>query len=302
MTDQARKLLLEGIEHFQAGRLPQAHAALTAAWRIKSHHQVAGALGTVELKLGKFRDASEHLHYFMNSPEADAGEKAQTKPYYLEATSKVGQVSITCNVPTAQITVSGRVVATTQLDLVFVDPGKVAVVATADGYETANAALQVAAGESKKVPLSLRKRDTHPPVTGWPKWPGYTLIGAGVVGIGVGVALMVVSGGKRSDAETLSTTIKTAGGSPASTTLCKDAALTPHPQCGELFDLASSARGLTRGGVAALAVGGALGIGGALYLVLAPRSSETSAAKHQPVQFTPSIAAGTYGVTVSGTF
>ena len=42
-----------------------AHAAFLEAWKLNEHYQIAANLGSMEIKLGRFRDAAEHLAIYL---------------------------------------------------------------------------------------------------------------------------------------------------------------------------------------------------------------------------------------------
>ena len=61
--EQLVDALVRGEEAARAGRLSEAYDILLGAWRKKPTYDVAANLGSVELRLGKVRDAAEHLAF-----------------------------------------------------------------------------------------------------------------------------------------------------------------------------------------------------------------------------------------------
>src|SRR5262249_22124873 len=55
----------DGVAAVKLSRWAKAYDSFLAAWKLKQHFQIAVNLGHAELKLGKYRDAAEHLTYFL---------------------------------------------------------------------------------------------------------------------------------------------------------------------------------------------------------------------------------------------
>src|SRR5277367_3234909 len=72
MTDTARELFMKGAKAAEQQKWDQCRAAMLAAFAIKPHPQVAGNLAGCELKLKLYRDAAEHLAYFLRELKPDA--------------------------------------------------------------------------------------------------------------------------------------------------------------------------------------------------------------------------------------
>src|SRR5262245_26678931 len=64
-TVRARELFLEGTKLFAAPQWPRAHDAFATAWALKRQYQIAANLGACEVLLGRYRDAAEHLSFYM---------------------------------------------------------------------------------------------------------------------------------------------------------------------------------------------------------------------------------------------
>src|SRR5262245_11666729 len=64
-TEKARELHAQGDRLYERGEYARAHTAYVAAWSLKKHYQIAGNLGDCEVRIGKYRDAAEHLSYFI---------------------------------------------------------------------------------------------------------------------------------------------------------------------------------------------------------------------------------------------
>jgi len=268
LTDQARKLVKEGITHFREKEYEKARAALTAAWAIKKHHQIAGALGTAELKTGRFRDAAEHLHYYIESLSPEAPDRQQMSAYFNEAKGKVGLLRVSASVPNATIKLGDRTLAADELDPLFVDPGAHSFKADREGYDTARATVQIEAGTEKSVKLALKKSGDG---AGLPAWPGYLMLGLGGAGMVAGAVLIGVATGPASDADALGEQLQATNGER----YCPKGG--SSAECGEIYDLRSESDTLTNAGAATLIGGGVLAIGGLVYVLVAPADDQNEA-------------------------
>src|SRR5271168_2244413 len=75
---QVVQLFDQAQDAFAKGDKQGAYNAYRAAWALQKSYDIAGNLGNVELKLGKYRDAAEHLAFSLeNFPPT--GEEAQQK-------------------------------------------------------------------------------------------------------------------------------------------------------------------------------------------------------------------------------
>jgi len=164
--DEASKLYEEGVKASKAEQWEKARDLFLQAWRIGRHWQIAANLGRVELKLGKHRDAAEHLAYFFkNAPSGLSEEEMQkARQLFREAREQVGEIKISTDVDGADLRVNGEPVGKAPLsDAVFVSPGDVVVEGRSEGYELKRVSVSVTAGSSHNVDLRLIPNQTLPP-------------------------------------------------------------------------------------------------------------------------------------------
>lgn len=197
----------------QRERWAKAREAYLGAWQIKKDWNLAANLGLVELKLGKHRDAAEHLDYAVR--EAPPGLAAEApdewnklRELQRKTLAKVGALAITVKPAGAEVLVNGLPVGKAPLSgPVFVEPGQAAVEARAEGFALGNASVRAFAGTPVAVKLVLvpvgKKGDLPPPappvVQPRPYKP-FIIGGAAVAGLGVilGGVFAGVSNGKSS--------------------------------------------------------------------------------------------------------
>ncbi|MEP7121359.1 MAG: hypothetical protein ABJE95_10635 [Byssovorax sp.] len=159
-SPDADQLYEEGRSAAKAGQQEKARELYQRSWRIRQHWLVAGNLGRIELTMSKFRDAAEHLTYFLKEAPATVDEPARKAAQGLldTARAKVGELRVTVNVPGAEVLVDGQGVGTAPLSgVVFVNPGMVFVEARLAGYEAAKVSRTAVAGAEETVALRLLK-------------------------------------------------------------------------------------------------------------------------------------------------
>jgi len=74
-AQQADELFLKGKALLKEGKKQEALAAYREAWKLRKSYDVAGNLGSLEIDLGLFRDAAEHLSYALSHYAASGTTK-----------------------------------------------------------------------------------------------------------------------------------------------------------------------------------------------------------------------------------
>lgn len=260
---RADDLYRKGIAAYEAGQLQEARDHFQEAFALKPTFDIAGNLGTVELKLDQSDLAAEHLALSLRLFPVNGKEnaKALTAKSLEEAKAKVGCFAVRVNADGAKIDVAGRRLGPTPLlDKVCFKPGDYTVSVSRDGYSTLIQALHVQAGADAPLAIELKKDADEggggaggtEPGADKPLWPTLTLAIVGAAGLGAGIGLTVVSSQRHGDAEDIAATCQPV------TSACEadgDAALT-------------DANVFLGSGIAALSVGAAAGLGAVLYATL----------------------------------
>lgn len=277
LTDKARVLYDEAAISYQKSNYAEARASLLAAWSLKKHWQIAGSLGGCEVQLGLYRDAAEHLAYFMRlSPNKPPS--ADTKALFEKATAKLGALVIAVDAPAADVVVDGKFIGKSPIeDPVFVEPGAHTIEARL-GAKRATADATTPAGSSRVFTLRLVNAGPSTDVRAdGPSIPvlatGGAVTGAALI---AGVTFTLVSNGKASDAATKWAGVVKAQGPAA----CASASASG---CQELHDLAISKS--TFGSLAAWSFigAGAVGISTLVYGLVTPKKAPDSGIRIVPV-------------------
>ncbi len=158
-----------GIAARKAGQWDAAYAEFSAAWALSRHPRVAASLGQAELEVGKYRDAAEHLSYFLRQAVgASAADRDAITSLFLEARAKIGALRIRADDPGVEVLVDGVVVGTTPLVTdVFVDPGRRTITARKQGFAFVSEAIEVAPGDAvREMRIQERRQETEGVVPG----------------------------------------------------------------------------------------------------------------------------------------
>jgi hypothetical protein len=210
-TERARKLFVEAARLYDEGKYPQAYVAFAAAWAIKKHPSIAGNLADCEVKVGKYRDAAEHLRYIVKdtSGEAKPEDKRRARERLDEVTKRIGVLTVSVAPTGAELVLDAAPLGASPLpDTVFADPGQHTLEAHADGYVPSRVTFDVAAGAALPVRLALvPKGDTVPP-TPPPRTPipRAMIVTGGILaagGLAAGIGLTVAANAKGADALSL---------------------------------------------------------------------------------------------------
>jgi hypothetical protein len=265
-TDAADVLFREGNSHYKEQRWAEARSAYENAWRLKKAHDIAANLAYAEMKLGRWRDAAEHLAFAVKNwpPTGKADKRDYAAERFQIAKQEVGALTIQVDTPRADVLVDGVVVGQSPLgDEVFVEPGSHTVAAKRAGYEDAKQVVQAAKGSAQAVTLALPPAPA-PPTTGTtapptpPPWrPGPALlIPAGALavgGIAIGAGLTAAANAKGGQADTLGAKLppSTCAGTPPAASAS---------DCASLKSTLRTESQLSDGAVASFIVGGAFAL------------------------------------------
>ncbi|WP_437679324.1 PEGA domain-containing protein [Sorangium sp. So ce131] len=313
LTDKARQLFEEGVKAANASRWSDAHASFLAAWRLKEHYQIASNLGVAELKLGKYREAAEHLTWYLReAPETKVEQRRRAEAWLKEALPKVASVTVQVEPAGAEVTVDGALVGKAPLTLpVFLDPGQHEIRARLDGHVPEKRAVTARAGQTETVSLRLVARAVEvggagngvaigpgtpamPRETGGPSKPVlYTGMALAGVAAGVGAVFGIMSLSKESAADDIYSRLKEKDGPY----FCAGKlGVTNATDCRTLKSNREDAWLYTK--IAWGGFGGAAVLGAATlvyYWTALPRAESKA-----HVQVFPNVAAGGGGIVVSG--
>ncbi|MBK8251678.1 MAG: PEGA domain-containing protein [Polyangiaceae bacterium] len=279
----------EGTAAFSDGRLQEALDIFQALWKANKSYDLAVMLGRTERNLNKHKDAAEHYSYalahFPVTGETELREEVVSE--LAEVKKQIGTVRITVPLKEASVKVNDVALSADALDKdVFLAPGKNVIEASAPGYQSSRRTIEIKAGETQDLTITLNKEGDAPRS----RVPAFVVGGIGVAGIVAGAVLVGAAEGKKGEAIKLHDEIGSSAGCAADPVKCK-----------ALRDASGQTDALGNGGVAAFVLGG-LAIAGAFgYTLLPTRRSEpkTPAPK---VAVLPIASQNMGGLLISGSF
>jgi tetratricopeptide (TPR) repeat protein len=203
--DPADELFARGNEAFDRGALDEAYGLYQKAWALKHTFDIAGNLGQVELKLGRFRDAAEHLEFTLRlfPPTGKSEPREAIRRAFEAARKQVASLTIRVNVQGAAVSIDGASIGLSPFEApVFVEPGKRTIEATLEAHLPTRISIDVAKNESRDVALSLvPKAQPPPPPRNVPLL--ITGFGLSLAAAGTGIGLMVASANRGAEADSL---------------------------------------------------------------------------------------------------
>ncbi len=204
-AEEALQRYQEGIAARQLGDWEKARALLLQSWGLQRHFQTAANLGEMELKLGRHREAAEHLDYFLKEapvsiPDAD---RARGQTMLDQARASLGTLRVVVSPRDAEVYVDGRKVEDVLLNsLVLVEPGRRRVEARRRGYPSIAETREVAAGSFVEVDLTVPAMKPVEPLpvdrsVGPKRWVVVAGTAATALGVAMGAGFAVASEVKR---------------------------------------------------------------------------------------------------------
>lgn len=307
----AATLFKQGKELYGEGKYQEAYEAYNKAWELQQGFDIAGNLGNVEMKLGKYSDAAVHLRYVIANlppsydPERRDAVLSRTKELLNEALTHVALVTVAIEPEGASVSVDGKEIGTTPLaDELVLSKGEHKLVAKLDGHETLEHTIDAKGGSKETLRMSLKAAGSGDV----PKKPGeegadsaddgpsipIVIVGAvlGLGAVGAGIGLHVAAGGKASDREDLAASL-------SDQSACGAAA--PPPECQEISDLTDDESTFSAAGTALLIGGGVIVAATIVYLVW-PRGGDDEEPEEAALQLLPWAGPETAGIGISGRF
>jgi PEGA domain len=155
----ARQLFLDGQTATKMLQWDRARTFFQGAWRIQQHWKIAASLGRAELKVGRMRDAAEHLAFALREVPPGALGPEELKPVeemLAQARAKVGAVKVTGAPDGAEVSLDGVVVGKAPIkEELFLEPGVHRVGGKRDGYGDGAGEVTAVAGEVGGVDLRM---------------------------------------------------------------------------------------------------------------------------------------------------
>jgi tetratricopeptide (TPR) repeat protein len=156
-TQAVKELVRQGTAEYTKQHWEAARAAFLKAWELKQHYAIAANLGDVELKLGRYREAAEHIKYALaNLPPEHAERRSDAEASLKECRAHLSAVRVSVSVTGTTVRLDGQEVPQEVLaDELLLDPGPHKLEGEKAGYLVSSRDFLAAAGESREVRLDL---------------------------------------------------------------------------------------------------------------------------------------------------
>ena len=124
-TQAAKEFVRQGTAEYTKQHWEAARVSFLKAWELKQHYAIAANLGDVELKLGRYREAAEHLKYTLaNLPPERAEKRADAEASLKECRAHLSAVRVSVSVVGAVVKLDGQDVPPGALsDELLLEPG-----------------------------------------------------------------------------------------------------------------------------------------------------------------------------------
>jgi|GEM_PF-1516220 len=165
---QIRSLMDAGAAACAKGDWQAAHDAVSKAWNLKQLPMIAASLGYIELNLGRYREAAEHLKYFLDrAPDKYPEQRSSAEQQLEEARKHVALVEVSTNVSGVRVLVDDTEVGYAPLpDHLYLEPGEHTFKVIGPGYQPATQTISLQAGNASTILFRLKVE--APPVLAAP--------------------------------------------------------------------------------------------------------------------------------------
>jgi len=146
----------------------EALVLLEKAWELKPSHDIAGNLGQVALKLGRYKKACVFLDRCLRlfPPTGNAEQRVQIQTLFESARAHVAEVKILVEPQPGELVIDRATVvgpAATPSEPVFVDPGTHVLQIRRDGHVVAETSFLAVANASHDIMVSMGKSSPQGP-------------------------------------------------------------------------------------------------------------------------------------------
>jgi hypothetical protein len=294
-VNEAKQRFNEGVALADAGKHEEARLKFQQAAAVLKAAAVLYNLARSEQLTGHDFEAIEHYRQFLrvgvNDPTIKDEQRKSAQNYIAELTPKVGQVDIEAP-PSSRISIDGKALDESPKEPVAVQPGKHTIEAAFEG-KLKSVSVECHAGRIVKAKIEFESGGTtEPPGAGgstsaWSTGKIVTVAGLGAGAVAGVVVYFVFHGKAQNNVDEAQNTLK--GGSCVG--------VTNNAACDHAASLKSDRDSNVTISTIGLVAGAVLAAGAVGTVLLWPSSKKESA-----TTFTPTIAPGVAGASLSGRF
>jgi hypothetical protein len=312
----AKEFIREGTSQYSRRNWEAARGAFAKAWALKPHYAIAGSLADVEMKLGRYREAADHLKYALANLPTDHPEKrADAESSLKECRAHLSAVRVSVSVVGATVTLDAQELAPNALaDELLVDPGPHKIEARKAEYLASSREFTAVAGETREFQLELAQLPasgldqatassviTSAPVAPEPDatrnshtsprtWVLVSGSAATVIAAGLGTYFLVRSSSLRTESDGLQAQVAAQGAPERAGTdsqCAADAPMRPTATCNALYQKNVDHDTAKTDAAIAWIAAGALGAATIATYLLWPVEDDRAATKSARISITP---------------
>jgi hypothetical protein len=168
---RAQALLSEGATLYESGDFAAALRKFTAAYAIYPSPKLWLNIGQAQRDLGRPLEAMESFERFIaeaDDPPADALAEAHRSVAELQL--QLGRVAVDCDIPSAEVSLDGKIVGRTPLSRpLWTTPGQHRLAVRRQGYVSDVQMIEAVGGKARRVSVRLRAVDLTIPTTPSPQ-------------------------------------------------------------------------------------------------------------------------------------
>lgn len=154
-TEVVERFFAIGLDAQAHGDLEAAHQSFLAAWNLAHTGPIAGSLGLIEVQLGEYISAAEHLTFAL-SQARDENVRQALADGLSKAQRFVATVQLSGLPEGARLDADSRILGRAPFPFaVYLNPGTYVFQAQKDGYATRRVTKTVAAGETVGLELAM---------------------------------------------------------------------------------------------------------------------------------------------------
>jgi hypothetical protein len=158
----ARVRFQEGVRYYDSKQYSKARVAFAQAYALKPHPSILLNLAQSEVRSGYEAEAANHFSKYLREVDKDSPTRKEAEKGLTTAKKKCGEVLLKITEDGVQILLDGKEQGMTPLDgPLYVAPGSHTIEGKRGGA-TANAAVEVLAGQTQEVALSLSEGQLAP--------------------------------------------------------------------------------------------------------------------------------------------
>jgi len=192
-VEQAREHFLRGVDFYKDQSYDAALAEFSRAYELSPNYRVLYNLAQVQLDRHDYAAGLKLYQSYLDGggTEIPESRRQQVTEEIAQLQKRVGRLRVRCDVPGAEVSIAGTIVAKTPMGAaVLVNPGVVQLSVTKPGYVTDSRTLSVVGAEEQSVEVTLAREPSagsSAPIKSAPPAPVATPVDRSAMWLSLGV-------------------------------------------------------------------------------------------------------------------